>query len=127
MLRSCFCLIAPRIFTLFTLSLFAFGAQAVSLANVKGFGADTTAGFGGEVIKVTTLAADGPGSLRAALSQSGKRVVVFEVGGVINLAGTNIDIAEPFLTLAGETAPAPGITLIRGGLSVRTHDVRISQ
>ncbi|BFM19521.1 right-handed parallel beta-helix repeat-containing protein [Gilvimarinus japonicus] len=126
MLQFGFCLSSLRTFTLLIFSFCALSAQALNLASVKGFGVDTTAGSGGEVIKVTTLAADGPGSLRAALAHSGKRVVVFEVGGVINLAGANIDIVEPFLTLAGETAPAPGITLIRGGLSVRTHDVRIS-
>ncbi|WP_049724106.1 pectate lyase [Gilvimarinus polysaccharolyticus] len=115
-----------RHFSLLILLLLTFNVHAINLNSVTGFGVDTTAGLGGEVIKVTSLAAAGPGSLRAALNQSGKRVVVFEVGGIINLAGTNIDIVEPFLTLAGETAPEPGITLIRGGLSVRTHDVRIS-
>ncbi|WP_339898371.1 right-handed parallel beta-helix repeat-containing protein [uncultured Gilvimarinus sp.] len=107
------------------LSLCAFTANAVDLSAMEGFGADTTAGLGGEVLKVTSLAASGPGSLRAALAQPGKRVVVFEVGGVINLAGRNLDIAEPFVTVAGETAPSPGITIIRGGISIRTHDVRI--
>ncbi len=60
------------------------------------------------------------------LAHKGARIVVFEVGGVINLQGASITISEPYLTLAGETAPSPGITLIRGGLSVRAHDVSIS-
>ncbi|WP_198144056.1 right-handed parallel beta-helix repeat-containing protein [Gilvimarinus agarilyticus] len=75
---------------------------------------------------MTSLAASGPGSLRAALAQTGKRIVVFEVGGVINLAGRSLEVAEPFVTVAGETAPSPGIIIIRGGISIRTHDVRIS-
>ena len=45
--------------------------------------AQTTGGKGGKVIRVTTLAADGPGSLKAALDTPGPRIVVFEVGGVI--------------------------------------------
>jgi|SRR5690554_11657 len=104
----------------------ALNAQALNLNGVQGFGIDTRAGLAGEVVKVTTLAGDGEGSLRAALNQPGRRVLVFEVGGVIDLEGRGIEITEPFVTLAGETAPNPGITLIRGGISVFTHDVRIT-
>jgi hypothetical protein len=32
-------------------------------------------------------------------------------------------IASPNVTIAGQTAPSPGITLIRGGIDVATHDV----
>src|SRR3546814_689667 len=34
-----------------------------------------------------------------------------------------LTITEPFLTIAGQTAPGPGITLIRTGIDVKTHDV----
>ncbi len=83
----------------------------------------TQGGKGGEVIRVTTLKNEGPGSLKAALETKGPRIVVFEVGGVIDLAQTNLSITEPFLTLAGQTAPSPGITLIRGGMRIEAHDV----
>jgi hypothetical protein len=72
---------------------------------------------------VTTLAADGPGSLREAISMKGPRIVVFEVGGVIDLGKSTMVITEPFLTIAGQTAPSPGITIIRGGFDIRAHDV----
>lgn len=88
-----------------------------------GWGGETPGGRGGTVLKVTTLAGSGPGSLRAALEAEGPRIVVFEVGGVIDLDGHDIRIANPFVTIAGQTAPEPGITLIRGGVSIRTHDV----
>lgn len=78
---------------------------------------------GHTVIKVTTLSPQGPGSLAAALAASGPRVVVFEVGGVIDLDRARLDITQPFVRIAGQTAPSPGITLIRGGMRVRTHDV----
>ena len=83
----------------------------------------TRGGAGGEVIRVTSLNSEGPGTLRAALQQSGPRVIVFEVAGVIDLGGQNISINEPFVSIAGQTAPSPGITLIKGGLIIRTHDV----
>ncbi|MBS7458172.1 pectate lyase family protein [Coralloluteibacterium stylophorae] len=85
--------------------------------------AQTDGGRGGRIVRVTTLAADGPGSLRAALAERGRRIVVFEVGGVIDLDRKGITITEPEVTVAGQTAPSPGITLIRGGIGVRTHDV----
>jgi hypothetical protein len=86
----------------------------------------TQGGKGGKLVKVTTLSATGPGSLRAALEESGPRVVVFEVGGVIDLGREHLKLTEPFVTVAGETAPSPGITLIRGGIDIRTHDVIIA-
>lgn len=88
-----------------------------------GWAADTKGGAGGEVLRVTTLAGDGPGSLRAALEADGPRIVVFEVGGVIDLEGKEIAIRNPYVTIAGQTAPSPGITLIRGGLIIGGHDV----
>lgn len=89
------------------------------------FGDETLGGIGGTVIRVTTLAPMGTGSLGEALALEGPRVIVFEVGGIIDLARARLVIDEPFVTIAGQTAPSPGITLIRGGLTVRTHDVRI--
>ena len=83
----------------------------------------TIGGSEGTVLRVTTLAADGPGSLRSALEDGRPRLVVFEVGGVIDLQGRSLDVRHPFLTVAGQTAPDPGITLIRGSLTVETHDV----
>lgn len=86
-------------------------------------GAQTRGGLEGEILRVTTLAANGPGSLRRAVEAEGPRLIVFEVGGVIDLAGRTLVVRNPHLTIAGQTAPDPGITLIRGGLIVETHDV----
>src|SRR6266850_6652991 len=77
------------------------------------------------VLRVTNLDAAGPGSLRHALDTPGPRLVVFEVGGVIDLGGESLVVRQPDITIAGQTAPDPGITLIRGGLVVETHDVVI--
>ena len=93
--------------------------------GAKGFGVDTPAGRGGKVIRVTNLNSAGAGSLRQALDTKGPRIVVFEVGGVIDLDTKNIAISEPFCTIAGQTAPSPGITIIRGGMYIGTHDVLV--
>ena len=117
-------------FLLVVVSAFLTGAAGVAqeraqpVLAAKGF-ADARGGSGGAVLRVTTLEAKGPGSLRAAVEAKGPRIIVFEVGGVIDLKMSTLKVSEPFVTIAGQTAPSPGITLIRGSVSVSTHDVRI--
>ena len=96
---------------------------ALAFPGAQGWAAHATGGRGGQIIKVTTLAPEGPGSIMEALEAKGPRIVVFEVGGVIDLGVKTVRIDQPFLTIAGQTAPSPGITLIRGGIDIRTHDV----
>lgn len=98
-------------------------AAEKAFPEALGWAAKTPGGRGGQILKVTTLAADGPGSFKAAVETKGPRIVVFEVGGVIDLGVKTLTIREPFLTIAGQTAPSPGITLIRGGVDIATHDV----
>jgi hypothetical protein len=90
----------------------------------EGFGCETSAGRGGAVLRVTHLGDDGDGSLRAALASSGPRVVVFEVSGTIALA-SDITLTEGSLTVAGQTAPSPGITIRGGTLRVEASDVLV--
>lgn len=101
------------------------GKAALAFPSAQGWAARTPGGRGGKLIRVTTLSADGPGSLLEALSTSGPRTIVFEVGGVIDLQRKTVKITEPYLTIAAQTAPQPGITLIRGGIDIATHDVVI--
>jgi hypothetical protein len=98
-------------------------AQELAFPGAVGWAATTPGGRGGKLIRVTNLNADGPGSFKAAIETKGPRIVVFEVGGVIDMGRKEINIREPFLTIAGQTAPSPGITLIKTGMNVRTHDV----
>jgi hypothetical protein len=113
------------------LTAFTFSARASDSTELPafpgalGWAAHTPGGRGGKIIRVTTLAADGPGSFTEAVRTPGPRIVVFEVGGVIDLNRKEIVLREPFLTIAGQTAPSPGITFIRGGFDVATHDVVI--
>ena len=78
------------------------------------------------MIKVTNLNKSGPGSLREALEASGERFVVFEVGGVINLEGQTLKIKNGDVTVAGLTAPPPGITVIRGDTALEGNNIVIS-
>lgn len=78
--------------------------------TAEGFGAGAVGGRGGRVIEVTTLEDSGPGSLRAAMEESGPRIVVFRVSGTITLKGA-IRVSAPYLTVAGQTSP--------GGVQIR--------
>ena len=77
------------------------------------------------IIRVTNLDKEGEGSLAWAIRQKGPRIGVFETGGVIDLEGATLKLQEPYLYIAGQTAPAPGITLIKGEVSIQSHDILI--
>ena len=78
--------------------------------GAEGFGANTIGGRGGTIYVVSTTAATGPGSFRAACEASGARIVVFEIGGTITLTDS-ILINNPYITIAGQTAPGGGICI----------------
>jgi len=96
--------------------------------GAEGFGAMAAGGRGGKLIEVTHLGDDGPGSLRAALDAEGPRIVVFRVAGTIHLESPLL-VVNPFVTIAGQTAPGDGITLAKSRRSagtplvISTHDV----
>ncbi len=89
-------------------------------------GMDTRAAYGNStnptILRVTSLADSGAGTLRAALEATGNRVVIFERSGEITL-NSDITVTSPYLTVAGQTAPSPGITVRHYGIVVVTHDV----
>ena len=89
-----------------------------------GYGTSTPGGRGGRVVEVTTLASKGPGSFLEALLTKGPRIVVFRVGGIITLEQI-ASVTEPFLTVAGQTAPGDGVLVNGAGLAIFTHDILI--
>lgn len=114
---------AFRSATLISLLLCGGAASAVPcFPGAEGFGADTPGGRGGRVIVVTNLNDSGPGSFREACETKGPRTIVFRVGGYIRLK-KRLRVTEPFVTIAGQSAPGSGICLRDAVFAIDTHDV----
>ena len=87
-----------------------------------GGGMFATGGRGGRIIEVTNLNDSGAGSFRAAAESDGPRIVIFRVAGTISLE-SNIDIDNPDITVAGQSAPGDGICLVNHSLNINTENV----
>jgi hypothetical protein len=103
------------------------GANCPAFPGAEGGGAAAAGGRGGVVIEVTNLNDSGNGSLRACVEASGPRTCVFRVGGNI-VNRSRLQVSNPYLTIAGQTAPGGGITIggsdMKGeALFINTHDV----
>src|SRR5215467_7868426 len=108
------------------LTIGATAAQALPvIPGAAGYGTDTVAGRGGKVYRVTNLNASGAGSLKACASDAeGPRVCVFEVSGTIRLT-QDMMIRWNNLTIAGQTAPSPGIMIRGGAIRIQASDILI--
>ena len=99
-----------KVFTLWTASLISAAsmAQAPAFPGAEGHGRYITGGRGGKIVHVTNLNDSGTGSFREAV-KSGNKIIVFDVAGVIALK-SDLKFADN-ITILGQTAPSPGITL----------------
>jgi hypothetical protein len=106
----------------------------------EGFGIASTAGrdaVAGKIYRINTLDDNSntpvetstgsriyTSSFRAACEAVGPRTIIFDIGGVIRLKD-QVEITNPYLTIAGQTAPGQGIMIRDFGLGVTTHDILI--
>jgi pectate lyase len=108
-----------------TAMLAAASANAIPvIKGAAGFGMETPAGRGGTVYRVTNLNASGAGSLKACVDGTTPRVCIFEVSGTIKLTA-DLTIRNNFITIAGQTAPSPGILIRGAAIKVQASDVLI--
>ena len=105
------------------------GVQTLAFPGAEGFGRFAQGGRGGRVIEVTNLSNSGTGSLRqCAEVETGARECRITVSGTISLSpivgnASDIMVTHDFLTIDGSTAPAGGIALKDGGLTIEANHV----
>ena len=115
-------LLSAIAFVAFGLTLSPVQAQELAFPGAMGFGAHVSGGRGGETVHVTNLNASGPGSLAEAVSRP-RRVVVFDVEGIIRLKpGERIVVADS-VSVLGQTAPGKGITVYGSTFQVKGNNV----
>ncbi len=104
--------------------LWMFRPRHLAFPGAEGYGRFARGGRGGVVVKVTNLNNSGPGSFREAIEGNyGPRTVVFDVSGQLVLSDDIIiSGAQPFITVAGQTAPGKGICIRRQQFGVSGAD-----
>ncbi|MDT0677592.1 pectate lyase family protein [Autumnicola musiva] len=102
--------------------VWSFKPAQLAFPGAQGYGRFAIGGRGGKVVEVTNLKDEGPGSLRYAVEDvKGPRTIVFNVSGNIELK-SRLVVSDPYVTIAGQTAPGKGITLSRAPIGLTGDD-----
>lgn len=126
-----------RLFAALLLLLAPSLSWGLAFPGAEGFGANTRGAYElyeqtglssdlPQIIHVTNLNDSGTGSFRAAVQTTGPRIVVFDIGGTINLQSSLVVEDKPYMTIAGQTAPGDGIMIRNGRFEIyNNHDIII--
>lgn len=103
-------------------NVWRFRPAQLAFPDAEGYGRFARGGRGGKVVVVTNLDDSGPGSFREAVTNDiGPRTIVFNTSGIIQL-NSRLVLSQPYVTVAGQTAPGKGICIRSAPFGVTGND-----